>query len=434
MPRSDPAPADLLVTGARVVTVDGQGPGPLRGAAMARPEMHADGAVAAHRGTIVAVGPESRVRRRIALHSDATIVEAGDRLVMPGLIDPHTHLVFHGWRAGELIMRLQGRTYAEILAAGGGILDTVRHTRSAADTELLAAGCRHLDGLLLNGVTTVEVKSGYGLSTDQELRLLRLAGGLGDSHEADVVPTFLGAHAVPPECAGRGDEYVNLVTNAMLPAVAGEGLARFCDVFCEPEVFNIAQTRSILQRARSLGLECKLHADELEGSGGAELAVEAGCVSADHLLRISDQGIAALAGSETIAVLLPATAFFLMSPVYAPARRLIDAGAAVALATDFNPGTSPTLSPGLVTTIATLNMGMTPAETLVAWTRNAACALGLGHRIGRLAPGLQADIVILDAPGWEYVPYRLGARLVETVIKRGRVVVSGGRLAASNGE
>lgn len=386
-------------------------------------------------GRIVGVGPRSDVAR--SLEGDGYELSRFARLdarggtVTPGLVDPHTHLLFAGSREGELRLRQRGAGYLEILAAGGGILSTVASTRTASADELAAHGRRWLDEMLSHGVTTVEAKSGYGLDVATELRLLEVAGRLGGEGPVDVVPTFLGAHAVPSEYRGRSDAteaYVRAVVEEQLPAVAGQGLARFCDVFCETGVFSADQSRRILQAAADLGIPPRLHADELAPSGGAELAAELGAASADHLAAPSAAGIDALAraaadGRPVVATLLPATTWFLMSDHFAPARSLIDRGVPVALATDFNPGTSPTANLPLVMTIACLALGLTPAEALAAVTINAAHALRLGDEIGSLEPGKAADVVVWAVPTAEQIPYWPGADLVRTVIKRGRVVL-----------
>ena len=355
-------------------------------------------------------------------------LDAAGGFITPGLIDAHTHLVFAGTREAEWQMRAGGAGYLEVLAAGGGILATVAATRAASDEQLLIGG--RLAAMLANGTTTVEAKSGYALDTAGELRLLELTRQLGSEGPVQVVPTFLGAHAVPAEYRNRHDgtaAYVSSVIDEQLPAVARQRIAQFCDVFCERGVFDAQQSRRILLAARELGLAIRLHADELEPSGGAELAAEIGCCSADHLAAPSDAGIEAMAraaGASTpvVATLLPATSWFLGKHHFAPARRLIDAGIPVALATDLNPGTSPTLSLPLVMSIACMELGLTPAETLTAVTINAAHSLGLGGRIGSIEPGKQADLVLWDVPTLEQIPYWLGDAPVRTVIKRGRTV------------
>jgi imidazolonepropionase len=391
-------------------------------------------AIAAFEGRIVAVGPRGQVERALRDHgvepAGTRLVDAAGGVVTPGLIDPHTHLLFAGTRHAELAMRQRGFGYLDILAAGGGILQTVRHTRAASDDELLAHGRRWLTEMLSHGVTTVEAKSGYGLDTDSELRLLELAGRLGAEGPVEVVPTFLGAHAVAPEFRQRPDAtaaYLDHVIAEQLPAVAEQGIAQSCDVFCERGVFEPEPTRRLLAAARDRGLAVRMHADELHESGAAELAAEVGALSADHLAAIGERGVEALGraadqGRPVVATLLPATTFYLLSDRYAPARRLIERGVPVALGTDFNPGTSPTPSIQLALSLATLRLGMTAGEALVAATINAAAALGLQDSHGSLEPGKHADMVVWDVESHEQIPYWMGARLVRTVIKRGRVV------------
>jgi imidazolonepropionase len=449
---------DLLIEGVgAVATLAGglwRGPGQSgatqSGAAQANAAVLSGGgmSVAVWGGRILAVGPQADVQRQ--LEAEGHSLDAFERLnargglVTPGLVDAHTHLLFAGTREAEWQMRAQGAGYLEILAAGGGILSTVAATRAASDGELLEGGRARLAQMLANGTTTVEAKSGYALDVAGELRLLELADRLGREGPMEVVPTFLGAHAVPAEYRDRPDAtaaYVAHVIGEQLPAVARQGIARSCDVFCERGVFDAAQSRRILLAAAELGLAVRLHADELAPSGGAELAGELaaptgptagrGCLSADHLAAPSEEGVAALAraadsGSAVVATLLPATSWFLGKHHFAPARRFIDAGIPVALATDLNPGTSPALSLPLVMSIGCLEMGMTPAEALAAVTINAASALGLGAEIGSIEPGKQADLVIWAVPTVEQLPYWLGASLVRTVVKRGRLVFERG--------
>jgi imidazolonepropionase len=430
--RGASASRGLLVVGAsQVATLAG---GLRRGEAQADAAVITDATVAMWDGRIVGAGPATEVEAAVAAAglslSRFAQLDARGGAVTPGLVDPHTHLLFAGSREAELALRQRGAGYLEILAAGGGILSTVAATRAASRDELLAHGRRWLAEMLSHGTTTVEVKSGYGLDVATELRLLEVAGTLRREGPVDVVATFLGAHAVPAEFRDRpdaGERYVAYVIDEQLPAVAEQGIASFVDVFCEDGVFNAAQSRRILLAAKALGLVPRLHADELAPSGGAELAAELGAASADHLAAISDAGIDALAasveaGRGVVATLLPATTWFLMSDHYAPARRLIDRGVPVALGTDFNPGTSPTSSMPFVMTVAALELRLTAAEALAAVTINAAHALRLGDEIGSLEPGKAADLVIWRVPTIEQIPYWPAADLVRTVVKRGRVV------------
>ena len=415
--------ADFLVHNAgQLVTVAGYSRRPKRGAELAGIGLVENGALAAQDGIIVGVGPAARVREQVKLTGDATVIDAGGRVVLPGLVDPHTHVVFAGSREHELEMKIAGMGYLEILARGGGILDTVRATRAAGREELVAAGRKYLDQMLAQGTTTAEVKSGYGLTTADEVKILAAVRELDHSHPVDLVPTFLGAHAIPVEYKANPDEFVRLVIEEMLPAVAREGLAEFCDVFCEKGVFTVEQSRQILLAARRLGLRPKLHADEIVSLGGAELAVELGAVSADHLMAVSAEGIRQLAESETVAVILPATTFCLMGEQYAPARSMIEQGVAVALASDFNPGSSPVNSMQIVMGLACRQLKMMPAEVISAVTINSAHALGRAARVGSLEVGKQADLVIFDASDYRYLMYRFGTNLAMTVIKSGQVV------------
>jgi len=441
--RGEPDPPGLLVVGAsEVVTLagglrrgDGQGDVERLRALDAR-DADASGApvVAAWEGRIVAAGPRSDVERLIEgegypLGRFARLDALGGA-VTPGLVDPHTHLLFGGSREDELELRQRGAGYMEILAAGGGILSTVAKTRAASAEALLVHGRRWLDEMLSHGTTTIEAKSGYGLDLQTELRLLEVAYQLGREGPIEIVPTYLGAHAVPPEFRDRPDgraAYVRSVIEEQLPGVAAQGRARFCDVFCEEGAFTAEQSEQILRAGASLGLAPRLHADELVPSGGAELAASIGAASADHLAAPSEAGIDALAaaadeGRPVVATLLPATTWFLMKPHHAPARTFIDRGIPVAIGTDFNPGTSPTPSLPLAMTVACLNLGMSPDEALAAATINAAHAIGLGDEVGSLEAGKAADLVIWSVPTSRQIPYWPAANLARTVVKRGRVV------------
>jgi imidazolonepropionase len=377
-------------------------------------------AVALEGGRVVGIGPEAELSRR---YRGAEKVDCGGGVLTPGLVDSHTHAVFGRWRADEYALRSRGVPYMEIARRGGGINASVRDLRERSEDELVELSRPRIRAMLEHGTTTAEVKSGYGLSTEDELKMLRVIRRLDQEGPLELVPTFLGGHEVPPEFAGRRDEYVELVAEEMVPAVAAERLARFCDVFMEPGVFDREQSRRILQAGLDFGLIPKVHADALEWSGGAELAGELGAASADHLGRVSDDGIAALVRSGTVATLLPGTLFFLGRTSYAPARRLLEAGATVALATDFNPGSCATASLPLIMTIACSQMRMDPLEALVAATRNGARALRLDDGRGTLAFGAPADIVLWDASDYREIPYRFGVRLARKIWKRGRPVI-----------
>lgn len=358
-------------------------------------------------------------------------VDAAGGTVTPGLIDPHTHLLFAGSREGELVLRQRGAGYLDILQAGGGILSTVAATRAASDDDLTEHGRRWLGEMLSHGTTTIEAKSGYGLDLPTELRLLEVAHQLGKEGPVDVLPTWLGAHAVAPEFRARPDgteAYVRYLIEEQLPGVVAQGRARFADAFCERGVFSPAQSRRVLAAAARLGLGSRVHADELAPSGGAELAAEIGALSADHLAVPSQPGIDALAAAAradrpVVAVVLPATTWFLMHAEGAPARTFIERGIPVALATDFNPGTSPTPSLPLAMTVACLSLKMTPTEALAAVTINAAAALGLADEVGSIERGRQADLALWSVPTHRQIPYWPAADLIRSVVKRGRVVL-----------
>jgi imidazolonepropionase len=360
---------------------------------------------------ITAVGPYKDLR---AAHPEADEV-AVRGVLFPGFIDCHTHAIFGAPRLDDHERRALGQSYQAIAAAGGGILESVRDVRARSEEELAGLARSRLDVLRAHGTTTVEIKSGYGLERDTELKQLRVARRLGAAASPAVIPTFLGAHEVPAEFRERRGAYVRLVCDDMLPAVARESLARFCDVFCEPGVFAPEDARTILEAARRHGLGLKLHADELDASGGAELGVALGAVSVDHLASVSDTGVRALGGSATVAVLLPATMSFLGRPRQAPARRLIDAGAVVALASDFNPGSSPTVGLPGVMSLAVSQLGMRHTEALTAVTVNAAAALGLAADHGQIAPGMIADLVAAEVADWREVAYWVGANVVTAV-------------------
>ncbi|MET3575065.1 imidazolonepropionase [Bhargavaea ullalensis] len=383
-----------------------------------------DGSVWIEDGEIRAVGTTAELEERYGSRAgDAEIVDASGRLVTPGLIDPHTHVVYGGSREKEFEMRLEGATYMEIMNAGGGIHATARMTREATEEELFEQSWKRLDSFLSHGVTTVEGKSGYGMDLETELKQLRVMRELNERHPVDLVPTFMGAHAVPLDWKGREDEFVDLLIREMLPKVAEEKLAQFNDVFCEVGVYTPDQTRKILEAGKAHGLIPKIHADEIEPYGGAELAVEVGAISAEHLLKASDEGIRKMAEAGTIACLLPATALFLREEA-ARGRDMVDAGVPVAISTDCNPGSSPTTSMTLVMNLACISMRMTPAEALVAATLNAACAIGMERRVGSIEEGKQADLVMWDVRNYQELQYLFGANHVDKVWKKGETVVS----------
>ena len=442
----EPTPGLLIVGAAEVVTLAGgvrmgeaqAEVGRLSAADVGGPDAPDAPVVACWEGRIAAVGPRAALETTLEAEGYPlgrfARLDAGGGTITPGLIDPHTHLLFAGSRENEWLLRQRGAGYLEILAAGGGILSTVAATRAASTEQLMAHGRRWLDEMLGHGVTTIEAKSGYGLDLETEIRLIEATYRLGEEGPVEIVPTYLGAHAVPPEFRTRPDgteAYVRSIIEDQLPGVAAHGRARFCDVFCEGGVFDPDQSRRILEAAAGYGMLTRLHADELAPSGGAELAAELGAASADHLATPSEAGIDALAlaaaeGRAVVATVLPATTWFLMKDHGAPARTFIERGIPVAIGTDFNPGTSPTASLPMAMTVACLELGLSPDEVLSAVTINAARAIGMEEEIGSLEPGKSADLVVWRVPTSRQIPYWPAADLTRTVIKRGRVVVDRG--------
>ncbi|MFK5710192.1 imidazolonepropionase [Lysinibacillus boronitolerans] len=386
------------------------------------------GSVLIEEERIVAVGAYEQLEADFPeLIKKAETIDATGKIVMPGLVDCHTHLVHGGTREQEFNMRLNGSTYMEIMNAGGGIHATTKRTRETSFDELYEKTMQHLDVFLKHGVTTVEAKSGYGLDWETEKKQLEVAKELHAAHHIDVISTFMGAHAVPRDYKGREDEFVDVVVQEMLPKVAELDLAEFNDVFCEKGVFTPEQSRRILEAGKALGLTPKIHADEIEPYQGAELAAEVGAISAEHLLVASDEGIRKMAEAGTIAVLLPGTAFFLRAP-YARGRLMIDEGVPVAISTDFNPGSSPTMSLPFIMNLACMHMGMTLEEVLTATTINAAYALNRGEQVGSLEAHKKADVLILDVENYKQLQYFYGMNHTHTVIKNGQVVVQNGIL------
>lgn len=380
--------------------------------------VHEDAAIAVEDGRVAAVGPSDEVTREYPPENAATAVDARGQTVVPGFVDPHTHALFAGDRSDEFAAKLRGKTYQEILAEGGGILRTVEAVRAASDEALCAHLLDTLDTMLAHGTTTVEVKSGYGLDVETELRMLSVMAEADARHPVDVVPTFMGAHAVPQGL--DAEEYIDRVLSEQLPAVAEQGIAEFCDVFCEADVFSVDQSRRVLEAGLEYGLTPKVHAEEFEHLGGSRLAAELGAASADHLLQATDDDVAALVEAGVTPVLLPGTAFSLGAE-YADARAFLDRGAPVALATDFNPNCySQTM--GFAVTLGCVGMGMTPAESLAGATRNAALALDR-EGLGTLTEGAPADLAVVDAPSYVHVPYNFAVNTVETVLKAGEPAV-----------
>ncbi len=413
----------IVKNAAQLVTSRGASENPLAGKKQQELTIIENAAVAVSGEKIIAVGTTKEVLAQVETDSQTRVIDASGQVVLPGLIDSHTHVVFGGSREHELSLKLEGVPYLEILARGGGILSSVEATRAASKEELVEQGIIYCRQMLAQGTTTAEAKSGYGLTTEAEIKTLQAIQQVDQAQPVDLVPTFLGAHAVPKEYIGDPDGYLDLVIDEMLPLVVEKKLARYCDVFCEEGIFSVEQSRRVLSAARVMGLELKMHADEIVPLGGAKLAAELGAVSADHLLVISDEGIERMAEAGVIAVILPGTTFYLGEDHYAPGRKMIEAGVPVSLATDFNPGSSPNNNLQLIINIACLYLRMTPAEVVNAITINAAHAVGCASDIGSLEEGKKADIVIFNAPNFDYLAYRYGTNLVGSVIKKGQVVV-----------
>lgn len=392
------------------------GKGPKKGAEQGEIQIWKDAWVLCEDGLIsqVGTGPAPAVEA-------AQVVDAQGSLVTPGLVDAHTHLIFGGWRQNELGLKLHGKTYLEIQNAGGGIQSTTNATRSATEEELTAKAAKALDEMMSFGVTTCEAKSGYGLALEHELKQLRAIRRLQEEHPMDVVATFMGAHLVPAEYKDNRAEYIRLVCEEMMPAVKEQGIARFCDVFCEADTFSVEEARQVLEAGLKYGLRPKIHADEIEAIGGSQLAGEIGAISAEHLIVCPPEGIASMARGNVVACLLPATSFNLGS-TFAPARDMVNAGVAVAMATDFNPGSCPCLNLQFVINLGCLKYKLTPEEVLTAVTLNGAAAIDMADKVGSVEPGKQADLVIWDAPDLDYICYRVGSNLTRHVIKKGAVV------------
>jgi len=414
----------ILINASQLVTCSGSAA--KRGKEMQELHIIEDGAVVIENGFITAVGKTKDLLPDV---TDAEVIDCTGKAVLPGFVDSHTHFVFGGYRPEEFSWRLTGVSYMDIMQRGGGINATTFPTRAATLDQLKEDGRRRLSSMLSFGVTTVEGKSGYGLDRDTEVKQLVAMNELNEEQPVDIVATFMGAHAVPPEFKGRTDAYVDYIINEVLPEVSDQNLADFCDVFCEANVFDIEQSRKLLLAAKSFGMEVKLHADEIVRIGGAELAAELGAVSADHLLQASDEGIEKMAGKGVIATLLPATAFSLKEP-YARARDMIDRGCAVALATDFNPGSCFTNSIPLIFALATIYMGMTIEEAITAMTINGAAALKREAQVGSIDVGKKADLILLEYPKYQFLNYHFAVNIVEKVLKEGEVVYDKSRCFA----
>jgi imidazolonepropionase len=381
-----------------------------------------NGAIVVENGKISWVGKTKELSKRILLRQKGKKIDAQGKVVMPGLIDSHTHLVFAGSREREFELRIQGLSYLEIAERGGGILSTVEATRKASFEELFLLGKKRLNRMLSKGVTTLEAKSGYGLSPKDELKILKVTRALHEGHPIDLVPTFLGAHTIPREFKNDRKQYIDLLIQKMIPKVAEEKLAEFCDVFCEEKAFDLQESRKILETGKEYGLKPKIHADQLSSSGGAELAAEVDAYSADHLEYVSPAGIEKMAEKGVTAVLLPGASFFLSMKKFPPVREMIERGVTVALASDLNPGSSMTESLPLIMTMGCTMFRMLPGEVIQATTIHAAKAIGRENEIGSLEVGKQADIAIFDIPNYRYLPYHFGVDHVDTVIKKGTIV------------
>jgi imidazolonepropionase len=381
-----------------------------------------DGAVAISGDSIIFVGTTKELTDNFPPNEETVIIDATNRLVTPGFIDPHTHIIFDGYRENELGLKLAGKSYIEILESGGGILKTVKATREAPLSQLIQNGRKILNRMLEYGTTTIETKSGYGLDVENEIKSLLAAKELNIEHPMDIILTFLGAHAVPPEYEGKTDEYVDLIISEMIPKIVEEELAEFCDVFCEEGIFSTEQTKKIINAAIRAGMKPQIHIDEIVDTNGAFLAAELNAIQVGHLLKSNDKGLEAIKNKKTIATLLPGTPFCLMLKDYAPARKMIEFGIPIALATDLNPNCW-TESLQMIIALACYQMKLSPAEALTAVTINAACAIDRQEEIGSLEVGKKADIVVFDVPNYNFLPYQFGMNLVSKVIKNGKVVV-----------
>jgi len=414
--------ADLIVSGCgQLVTC--RGPAPKRKQALQDLGVIERGCIASHNGEIVFVGPDADCTQRVRLEPDGVTVDAAGLLGLPGLVDPHTHLPFGGSRENEFRLRIKGATYRELAAQGMGIQSTVDATRSISLPELVDLCLKRLDSMLAHGTTTVEAKSGYGLNLEDEIKQLEALREADLRHPIDIIKTFLGAHEVPREYKARKEAYIDLLTHAILPEVKAKNLAEFFDVFCEEGVYSIDESRQLIRAAKKAGLKIKLHADEFVPLGGAQLAVKEGAVSAEHLIAITDQGIEEMAQSPSTAILLPGVPFFLMQDKKAPARRLVDAGAVVALATDFNPGSSMTESQMFILQLAVFTLHMSLEEAIHAVTLNAAYGIDRHTEVGSLEVGKKMDMVLCDAPNYAYLVYHFGINPVVHVIKNGKIVI-----------
>ena len=413
----------LLIKNAKqLLTLSSPAKGPHTKAQMEDLGIIEEGAIAIADDKILAVGKTDDVLSKVEIDKKTKIIDAKNKVVSPGFVDPHTHPVFTATREDEFELRIKGKSYQEISQAGGGIRSSVRKLRKCSKEELIKLALPRLDRFLSYGTTTIEAKSGYGLSLEDEIKSLEVIKELNAIHPVDLIPTFLGAHQIPDEYENKREKYIDLLTKEIIPEVAERKLAYFCDVFCEKGVFDLEESEKILGAAKKFGLKPRIHADQLTSFGGAELAAKVKAISADHLENISDQGIEKMKKAGVIAILLPGATFGLGLKEYAPARKMIDSDLAVALATDFNPGSSMTESMPIILSLSCLMMRMTPAETITASTINSACAVDKGDVIGSLMPGKKADLIVWDVENYKIIPYHYGVNLVSQVIKDGKVV------------
>jgi len=406
----------------QLVTLDRKYGVPRIGENMSKLGIINNGAIAINNNKIDFIGTTNELKANYEINENSKIIDASNKSVTPGFVDPHTHIIFAGSRERELQMKLRGLSYLEILESGGGILSTVKKTRKASKKELIENGMKILNKMMEYGTTTIETKSGYGLNISDELKSLKVIKALNERHPMEIISTFLGAHAVPPEYKGNTEKYVDLIINEILPKIAKEKLAEYCDVFCEEGIFSIEQTKKILQEAIKYGLKPIIHIDEIEDTDGAKLAAELEAIQVSHLLQSNQVGLKQLAKKRTVACLLPATPFSSMMENYAPARKMIDMGIPIALATDLNPNCW-TESMQFIMQLACYNMKLTPAEALTAATLNAACAIQREDQIGSLEVGKKADIIIFEVPTYHHLIYHFGINHISKVIKNGKIIV-----------
>ena len=410
---------DLIIHNARQIATEGGSPGPRKGDQMQDVGIIHNAALAIHQGKVLACASNNTILQN---YHATELIDAEGALITPGFVDPHTHPVFVHTREDEFAMRIAGATYVEIAQAGGGIRSTISSTRDADHELLFTLAKQRIRRMIQQGTTTLEAKSGYGLDTASELKQLQVIKALAEDLPIDIVPTFMGAHEYPAEYKNDHEAYLKILTQEMIPAVQKQGIARFCDIFTEAHVYDISESRRVLSCAREHGMQLKMHADEIEPMGGAELAAEMGCISADHLGAATDAGILAMKEAGVIPVLLPATLFSLRSKTYARARFMIEKGLPVAIATDYNPGSCNCDSMPLTMSLACLQMGMSPEEALTAATINAAYSIGMGERKGSLEPGKDADLILWDIPSLNFIPYHLGSSHIQCVYAKGSLV------------